>query len=219
MNLLILTLAVPLIAAALGGFVAAWLIPQFGWRAVFYFGGTVPIVIAGLMFFWLPESLQFLVLKQRHLDRLGKWLTLIDPATPTGPGVRYVGREQNKEGAPFVHLLREGRAAGTVTLWIIYFMNLLVLYFFGTMLEEILGTRRFVVAYFSAQLAGALFFLVPGILSRGDIPAIGASGAVMGVMVAMATLRPRQMVIVIFIPVTLVWLLIVGARETPRIRA
>lgn len=124
--------------AALGGFVAAWLIPQFGWRAVFYFGGTVPIVIAGLMFFWLPESLQFLVLKQRHLDRLGKWLKLIDPATPTGPGVRYVGREQNKEGAPFVHLLREGRATGTVTLWIIYFMNLLVLYFLAGWLPTLI---------------------------------------------------------------------------------
>jgi len=81
--------------------------------------------------------------------------------------------------------------------------NLLVLYFFGTMLEEILGTRRFVVAYFSAQLAGALCFLVPGLFGAGDIPAIGASGAVMGVMVAMATLRPRQTVFFVFIPLTL----------------
>lgn len=87
--------------------------------------------------------------------------------------------------------------------------NLLVLYFFGTMLEEILGTRRFVVAYFSAQFAGALLFLVAGILGQGEIPAIGASGAVLGVMVAMATLRPRQMVLVLFIPVSLGFLALV----------
>ena len=34
------------VGAALGGFVAAWMIPAFGWRSVFIFGGAVPLVIA-----------------------------------------------------------------------------------------------------------------------------------------------------------------------------
>jgi membrane associated rhomboid family serine protease len=82
--------------------------------------------------------------------------------------------------------------------------NLLMLYFFGTMLEEMLGSRRFVVTYVGAQLAGALFFLIPGV--TGWTPretAIGASGAVYGVMIATATLRPRQTVFLLFIPITL----------------
>ena len=33
--------------AALGGFVAAWLLPRFGWRSVFYFGAAVPLVDRG----------------------------------------------------------------------------------------------------------------------------------------------------------------------------
>jgi len=37
------------VGAAIGGFVAAWLIPAFGWRSVFIFGGLVPFVIALLM--------------------------------------------------------------------------------------------------------------------------------------------------------------------------
>ncbi|MFN0008180.1 MAG: rhomboid family intramembrane serine protease [Planctomycetota bacterium] len=82
-------------------------------------------------------------------------------------------------------------------------LNLLTLYFFGTMLEGILGTRRFLLAYFSAQLAGACFFLAAGLAGEGRAVAIGASGAVYGIMVAMATLRPRQRVFVFFIPVTL----------------
>jgi membrane associated rhomboid family serine protease len=82
-------------------------------------------------------------------------------------------------------------------------LNALVLYFFGTMLEEILGTRRFVVAYFSAQFVGAVFFLVSGILRQEQSLAVGASGAVYGVMIAVATLRPRQMVLVLFIPISL----------------
>jgi membrane associated rhomboid family serine protease len=88
-------------------------------------------------------------------------------------------------------------------------LNLLTLYFFGTMLEGIIGTRRFLIAYFSAQLAGALFFLVPGLFGDGRTVAIGASGAVMGIMVAMATLRPRSQVFVFFIPVTLAVLALV----------
>ena len=37
------------------------MMPLFGWRSVFIFGGTVPLVIAMLMIWGMPESLQFLV--------------------------------------------------------------------------------------------------------------------------------------------------------------
>ena len=42
------------IGAAVAGFIATYLIPRFGWRSVFYFGGTVPLVIGLLMFVSLP---------------------------------------------------------------------------------------------------------------------------------------------------------------------
>lgn len=86
------------------------------------------------------------------------------------------------------------------------FWNMLMLYFFGTMLEEILGARRFLIAYLSAQLVGALFFLVAGWLSAAQGVALGASGACLGVMVAAATLRPRLTVFLLVFPITLQWL-------------
>jgi len=61
--------------AALGGLVAAWLIPAFGWRAVFYFGGMIPLVIGILMFKYLPESLQYLVLRGKSKENRS---TLVD---------------------------------------------------------------------------------------------------------------------------------------------
>jgi AAHS family 4-hydroxybenzoate transporter-like MFS transporter len=60
--------------AAFGGFIAAWLIPRFGWRSVFYAGAAAPLVIAVIMIFALPESLQFLVLHRKHLDKATGWL-------------------------------------------------------------------------------------------------------------------------------------------------
>ncbi|HEY4031168.1 MAG TPA: MFS transporter, partial [Caulobacteraceae bacterium] len=45
------------IGGALGGAVAALVIQRFGWPAVFVVGGVVPVLIAPLLWLWLPESL------------------------------------------------------------------------------------------------------------------------------------------------------------------
>jgi len=120
--------------AALGGFVAAWLLPQFGWRSVFYFGATVPVVIAVAMIVLLPESLQFLALQGKALQGkkvadLGRWLKRIDPSLNVSGAQYVVPDEPKKGGVAFFRLLHDGRAAGTLLLWTINFMNLLNLYF------------------------------------------------------------------------------------------
>src|SRR4051812_47027045 len=56
--------------AAIGGFIAAALIPVYGWQSVFYFGGAVPLFIAAAMFVALPESLQLMVLRGKSRSRL-----------------------------------------------------------------------------------------------------------------------------------------------------
>ncbi len=84
--------------------------------------------------------------------------------------------------------------------------NMVQLYFFGTMLEGAVGSRRFLFIYFGAMLLGGLFHIVVEIATGALAPGIGASGAVLGVVVAMATLRPKARVFVFFIPVTLVLL-------------
>ena len=114
--------------AALGGFVAAWLLPRFGWRSVFYFGAAVPLVIGLLMIVMLPESLQFLALQGKKVEQMGRWLKRIAPALNVN-GAQYVIPEQKKGGITFIRLLHDGRAAGTLLLWTINFMNLLNLYF------------------------------------------------------------------------------------------
>ena len=114
--------------AAIGGFIAAWLIPAFGWRSVFYFGGTVPLFIAAAMYWWLPESLQFLVLRGKNRDQVGRWLKRIDPTVPAGELSEYIVPEQGRSGVPVKHLFSEGRTRVTILLWIANFMNLLNLY-------------------------------------------------------------------------------------------
>src|SRR6185295_6431023 len=44
------------LGAAFGGFLAAWMIPQWGWRSVLQLGGVTPLALALLLIALLPES-------------------------------------------------------------------------------------------------------------------------------------------------------------------
>jgi AAHS family 4-hydroxybenzoate transporter-like MFS transporter len=134
------------VGAAVGGPVAAWLLPLFGWRSIFYFGAVVPLVIAFLMLVALPESIQFLAMRKTQLAKLRKWLRRIDPAAPTGDDVEYsvrtdVARDEAPgrwRGVPFISLFSAGLGTGTALLWVINFMNLLNIYFLQGWLTQVI---------------------------------------------------------------------------------
>jgi len=153
--------------AAMGGFIAAWLIPAFGWRSVFYFGGTLPLVIGAAMLIGLPESLQFLVLKGRSLDKVGRWLRRIDPRVPPPSEAEYFIHEEARPGFLFWNLFREKRAVGTVLIWITYFLNLLNLYFLAGWLPTVareagFSTSTSVLIGTTEQVGGAIGALFLG---------------------------------------------------------
>jgi AAHS family 4-hydroxybenzoate transporter-like MFS transporter len=125
------------IGAAFGGFVSAWLIPSFGWRSVFYFGGIVPLAIAVLMYFLLPESLQFLVLRGTARAKVQKWLQRVAPQARVDEGSQFVVREEKRTGMRFLQLFQQGRAAATVLLWVINFMNLLNVFLLASWLPTV----------------------------------------------------------------------------------
>jgi len=81
--------------------------------------------------------------------------------------------------------------------------NLLFLYFLGTMLEGVLGSRRFAVVYFAGLIVAGVCQLGVGLLRSESAVIMGASGAVLTIVVAMATLRPQQRIIFILFPITL----------------
>ena len=140
--------------AALGGFISAWLIPAFGWRSVFKFGGAVPVAVAILMWFALPESLQFLTLRRRRSGEIARWLKRTNPAFGTAGAVEYVLREGKRKGVPVVQLFQDGRAAGTALLWVTNFMNLLNLYFLASWLPTVIKEAGFSTS--KAVIAGAM---------------------------------------------------------------
>ena len=135
------------LGAAVGGLVAASLIPRFGWPSVFLVGGIIPIVIAAISVFVLPESIRFLVVRGGAESRARGYLSRIAPgeaiAGPLSPGHDEHGppRPGSGQASGFIvsELFTSGRAAATILIWVIYFMNLLNLYFLNSWLPTIIS--------------------------------------------------------------------------------
>src|SRR5580698_6922222 len=94
------------VGAALGGFLAAALIPAFGWRAVFLLGGAVPLLLVPILALRLPESVRFLVLTGRAPQRVAELLGLIGPQSNITAATRFVVHEPALPGIPVLHLFR-----------------------------------------------------------------------------------------------------------------
>lgn len=79
--------------------------------------------------------------------------------------------------------------------------NMLTLWMFGRILENVWGAKRFLLFYLACGIGAAAAHLGEQYFTHGMSPAVGASGAVMGVMVAFAFLFPNTSLYIMFIPV------------------
>lgn len=96
--------------------------------------------------------------------------------------------------------------------------NMVGLFFFGPVVERYLGSKRFTAFYLLCGCAGALLYLllnfggymvgevtngrvsVPGLLSNDpDMPLVGASAGVFGIIIAAARLMPDAMILFFFV--------------------
>lgn len=77
--------------------------------------------------------------------------------------------------------------------------NMLWLWWMGRMVEETIGPRSFSVIYFGAGIGGALLQIALASIFGSNI-VIGASGAVLGTLVAFAYLFPTTPIMLLFLP-------------------
>jgi len=77
--------------------------------------------------------------------------------------------------------------------------NMLTLYFFGSFLIRVAGTRNFLLIYFAGGIIGGLFVIL--FSSPYGPPTIGASGAVFALGGALAIVAPKVKVFIFPIPV------------------
>ncbi len=157
------------IGAALGGLLAADLIPRLGWRSVFIVGGIAPLLMVPVLAWGLPELVRFLATVGQAPQRVAQLLKRISPQTVFAPDASFIVHEPHLEGIPVVHLFREGRTVVTLLLWVVFFMSLLNIYFLANWLPIVLHDLGASVS--EAVLIGSMLQVggVVGTLALGSV--------------------------------------------------
>ena len=127
------------IGAALGGLLAAKMLAAYGWVAVFYVGGLVPLALVPVLILWLPESVRLLVLMDHPAAKVAALLRKMVPSAVIPAGTTFTVAESKVRGFTVWHLFREGRALPTALLWTAFFMNLIGLYFLSNWLPTVIN--------------------------------------------------------------------------------
>jgi len=91
-------------------------------------------------------------------------------------------------------------------LWHLFF-NMIALWMFGVQLEQTWGTIRFLKFYFLCGIGAGLCVVIADLLTGApNIPTIGASGAIFGVLLAFGMLFPDNLIWIWFLfPVKAKW--------------
>jgi AAHS family 4-hydroxybenzoate transporter-like MFS transporter len=164
----------------LAGLVAAALMPEYGWPSVFVVGGALPLVIVLLLWAVLPESPAY------SLRRAQSKAT--DPWTP-GPAA----------------LFRDGLAAQTVAIWVIFAAILLCVYLLSGWIPLLLNQSGFSTR--SAALIGAAY--QGGGVAGGVLASLMLKKRSWDVVAGFASLAAASMVFLVWGP-TSTSLLVLG---------
>lgn len=80
-----------------------------------------------------------------------------------------------------------------------FFVNMYVLASFGQIVEHTIGSARFVVFYLTAAIVASMGHAVVSafVLGKPEIPALGASGAIAGVILLFALIYPRARILLL----------------------
>ncbi|MBI0331267.1 MFS transporter [Burkholderia plantarii] len=116
------------LGAALGGFLAAWMIPQFGWRSVLLAGGIAPLVLAVALIARMPESVRFMVATRRPVERIRATLARVSARALEAGSFVLTETAPRTEGKGAAVVLSRQYRVGSVMLWIAYFMGLVIFY-------------------------------------------------------------------------------------------
>jgi AAHS family 4-hydroxybenzoate transporter-like MFS transporter len=110
------------------GFAAAYLIPLHGWRSVLLLGGAVPLLLLPVLVLFLPESARWLALRGAEAKRIAATLGRVTGFRFSGDETFVSTEPPLPTRKPIGVLFSHGYGVTTLSLWVTYFMGLLVIY-------------------------------------------------------------------------------------------
>jgi MFS transporter, AAHS family, 4-hydroxybenzoate transporter len=138
--------AIPIIGMSLGSglpaVVAAWLVPIFGWKALFVVGGIVPIIVALIIAWKLPESILFLTYRGKNRAEVEARARELDPTLQITPETQFLLRSQVAGETPrgsVSDLFRGSLKVTTPLLWVVFACTLLSMHFINSWISVMLS--------------------------------------------------------------------------------
>lgn len=110
---------------AVGGFVAAWFLPRFGWQSAFWWAGLLPLLLACVLLLTLPESPLYLAQKGK-VEALQSALRKILP--PEFANQSYSLPSLETKQSALRHIISPKERRATFALWGAYFLGLCLFY-------------------------------------------------------------------------------------------
>lgn len=141
--------------SAVAGLAASKVVAAYGWQGLLILGGALPILLVPALGAVLTDSPRYLALRHAAPERIAAILRRIAPEMDFADA-RFTGAEPAK-GFPVTQLFTSGLAAGTLLLWVSFFMSLLVFYLLSSWLPTLItqaGWSLSNASLMAAMLAG-----------------------------------------------------------------
>jgi AAHS family 4-hydroxybenzoate transporter-like MFS transporter len=126
------------IGAFASGYIAAPIVEHLGWRWLFTIGGVVPLFMALLLAFAMPESLRLMLARNPNDPRIAKILARMAP--DVDPGIVYA-KKQEVQHTSALELLSKTYRKGTLLLWFVFAVNMFILYLLVNWLPTLLSEQ------------------------------------------------------------------------------
>ncbi len=147
------------LGAMLTGMLAGYIMPDYGWRGMFFFGGAATFVMALLALAFLPESLKFLLEKRPPgaLETINKILARFDRPALSGIPAAEEPQAGTTVAGNMRELLAPRHRRSTLKLWASFFLCFCALYFLMSWIPALMVNSGF--SEETGQLAFTLFNL------------------------------------------------------------
>ncbi len=116
-------------------FMGQALLPEFGWRPVYWIGG-IQLLFTPFLLKAIPESLDYLLKNKQH-DRIVKVVNKIQLSTNTTLDFTYQKREQAQK-SPVSALFTKKFAVTTIMFWLACFCTFILIYSLNTWLPTLM---------------------------------------------------------------------------------
>lgn len=181
----------------IGGLLAARLIPAFGWESVFVVGGILPVLLAGVLWVWLPESARFLLRAGRREEANAAVNALLGDNRFVRTDAVWLAEPPARK-ASFMELLGPGLRRDTSGVWLMFLANLFGMFCFMNWLPTVLTdlghdqatANRMLAAYNLGGMVGTMgtAWLMTHLGSRGVLGCMAAAGSVTAMVMGQANL-------------------------------